>query len=97
MTHPALGGLGTTQPALGGLGTKPEEQKSVVSPGEIEIEGSKGKKEGYMGLQEEKYGVIDLKKDPMNISLEVTLRKVLLPIINIFLGSVQEAGKSSLI
>ena len=49
MTQPALGGLGTTQPALGGLGTstqpglgvfgiqqpKQEEQKSVVSPGEI--------------------------------------------------------------
>ena len=84
-TQPALGGLGTTQPALGTLGTsqpslgslglsqpKVEEQKSVVAPGDIAIEGAKGKKEGYVGLQEEKSGVIDLeKKDPMNISLEV--------------------------
>ena len=84
-TQPALGGLGTTQPALGTLGTsqpslgslgltqpKVEEQKSVVSPGDIVIDGSKGKKEGYVGLQEEKSGVIDLeKKDPMTISLEV--------------------------
>ena len=44
----------------------------MVAPGDIAIEGAKGKKEGYVGLQEEKSGVIDLeKKDPMNISLEV--------------------------
>ena len=88
---PGLGGLGglvkppgqpVQQPqlqlgSLGGIPAKTEEKKEeLISAETVTVESQGGKKEGYVGLPEEKEKAggsvsIDLEKKPMNISMEV--------------------------